>query len=416
MTTIDVPSTNNWRERFGGAMMGSLASPLAMLVRGEGAHVWDVDGKRYLDFLAGIAVNALGHAHPALVDAVSRQVATLAHVSNYFATPPQLELAERLRRITGAGDAGRVFFSNSGAEAIEAAIKLARLNRGDGRRTRILSLVNSFHGRTMGSLSLTGKAALREAFEPLLPGVEHIDTTLEALEAAMDDRVAALFVEPIKGEAGVLDLPEGYLKRARELATEHGALLILDEIQTGVGRTGTWFAFQQHGIVPDALVLAKGIAGGVPIGALVTFGWASDLFQPGQHGSTFGGNPLATAAGNAVLGEIERAGLIDNAAHLGSRLREIVEAIGSPLITEIRGQGALVGLGLSEPIATELAAAAFANGLIINAPNDSSIRIAPPLIIGQAELEEFRDLFTKALETPSLETPSPEAPTLKDQS
>ncbi len=387
----------NWRERFGEAMMGSLAPPIAMLERGQGAHVWDVDGNRYLDFLAGIAVNALGHAHPVLVDAVSAQVATLAHVSNYFASAPQLELAERLRRITGAGDAGRVFFANSGTEAIEAAIKLARLNRGDGRRRRILSLINSFHGRTMGSLSLTGKTALREAFEPLLPGVEHIDTTVAALEAAMDDTVAAIFIEPIKGEAGVLDLPDGFLKRARELATEHGALLILDEIQTGVGRTGTWFAFQHSGIVPDALALAKGIAGGVPIGALVTFGAASDLFQPGQHGSTFGGNPLATAAGNAVLGEIERAGLIENAASIGLRLRAIVESIGSPLITEIRGQGALVGLGLARPIAAEIAAAAFANGLIINAPNDSSIRLAPPLIIGEAELEEFREKFATTL-------------------
>ena len=390
--------TDNWRERFGDAMMGTFAPPLAMLERGEGAHVWDVEGNRYLDFLAGIAVNALGHAHPVLVDAVSRQVATLAHVSNYFASPPQLELAERLRRITGAGDGGRVFFANSGAEAIEAAIKLARLNRGDGRRTRILSLINSFHGRTMGSLSLTGKTALREAFEPLLPGVEHIDTTVAALEAAMDDSVAAIFIEPIKGEAGVLDLPDGFLRRARELATKHGALLILDEIQTGVGRTGTWFAFQQTDVVPDALVLAKGIAGGVPIGALVTFGAASELFKPGQHGSTFGGNPLATAAGNAVLGEIERAGLIENATVIGAKLRALVEAIDSPLITEVRGQGALVGLGLSQPVAGALSAAAFANGLIINAPNDSTIRIAPPLIIGDAELEEFRQKFTIALQ------------------
>ena len=395
---------DNWRERFGDAMMGTFAPPLAMLERGEGAHVWDVEGNRYLDFLAGIAVNALGHAHPVLVNAVSRQVATLAHVSNYFASPPQLELAERLRRITGAGDTGRVFFANSGAEAIEAAIKLARLNRGDGRRTRILSLINSFHGRTMGSLSLTGKTALREAFEPLLPGVEHIDTTVAALEAAMDDSVAAIFIEPIKGEAGVLDLPDGFLRRARELATKNGALLILDEIQTGVGRTGTWFAFQQTDVVPDALVLAKGIAGGVPIGALVTFGAASELFQPGQHGSTFGGNPLATAAGNAVLGEIERAGLIENATVIGAKLRALIEAIDSPLITEVRGQGALVGLGLSQPVAGALSAAAFANGLIINAPNDSTIRIAPPLIIGDAELEEFRQKFIIALQALTLDS------------
>jgi acetylornithine/N-succinyldiaminopimelate aminotransferase len=390
--------TDGWRERHGAAMMGVFGAPLAMIVRGEGCYVWDADGKRYLDFLAGIAVNALGHGHPALVDAVSKQIATVAHVSNYFATPPQLELAERLRRITGAGERGRVFFGNSGAEAMEAAVKLARLNRGDGSRTRILSLVNSFHGRTMGALSLTGKKALREPFEPLLPGVEHIESTLEALEAAMDDRVAALFVEPIKGEAGVIDLPDGFLERARELTSQHGALLILDEIQTGVGRTGTWFAFQKHDIVPDALAVAKGIAGGVPIGALITFGAASDLFAAGHHGSTFGGNPLATAAGNAVLGEIERAGLIDSAMARGRQLRDIVAALDSPLITEIRGDGLLIGLGLARPIANDLARAAFELGLIVNAPNESSIRIAPPLIVGDAELAEFSELFGKALE------------------
>lgn len=397
MTDSIEHATDNWKERFGVALMGSLATPQVMLDRGEGAYVWDIDGNRYLDFLAGIAVNALGHSHPALVSAVSEQVAKLAHVSNYFASQPQLELAERLCRITGAGEEGRVFFGNSGAEAIEAAIKLARLNRGDGRRTRILSLVNSFHGRTMGSLSLTGKPALREAFEPLLPGIEHIETSIEALEAAMDDTVAALFVEPIKGEAGVIDLPDGYLARARELTEQYGALLILDEIQTGIGRTGTWFAFQQHGIVPDAVALAKGIAGGVPIGALVTFGWASTLFQPGQHGSTFGGNPLATAAGNAVLGEIERSGLIANAASLGEKLRTIIIGLDSPLVAEVRGEGALVGIGLTEPVASELAGEAFSRGLIINAPNATSIRIAPPLIIGDAELAEFARIFTEAL-------------------
>ncbi len=394
---------SSWQSRFEDSMMGAIAPPLAMLVRGEGAHVWDSEGRRYLDFLAGIAVNALGHAHPVLVNAVSRQINTLAHVSNYFATPPQLELAERLCRITGAGEAGRVFFVNSGTEAIEAAIKLARLNRGDGRRTRIISLINSFHGRTMGALSLTGKSAMREPFEPLIPSVEHIDSTLEALEAAMDDTVQAIFIEPIKGEAGVLDLPEGFLVRARELATKFGALLILDEIQTGVGRTGTWFAFQQHDILPDALALAKGIAGGVPIGALVTFGPASELFQRGQHGSTFGGNPLATAAGNAVLGEIEAAGLIENAAVIGAALRAVILGLGSPLITEVRGQGALVGIGLSRPIANELAAAALAEGLIINAPNASTLRLAPPLIIGNSEIEEFRTIFARALAAQAIE-------------
>jgi len=386
-----------WQRRFGDSLMGSLSTPKVMLSHGEGCQVFDVDGKRYLDFLAGIAVNALGHAHPVLVEALSRQAASIIHVSNYFATEPQLELAERLKRITGAGDAGRVFFGNSGAEANEAAFKLARLNRGDGSKTRILALQSSFHGRTMGSLALTGKPALREPFEPMVPGVEHIDTTVEALEAAFDDHVAAIFIEPIKGEAGVLDLPEGFLERARELSTRHGALLILDEIQTGVGRTGSWFAFQQFDVVPDAITIAKGIAGGVPIGALVTFGAASALFEAGQHGTTFGGNPLATAAADAVLREIEDSGLIVNAVVQGDRLRAALTALDSPLIGEIRGRGLLIGLGLTQPVAAQLAAAALDAGLIINAPNDSSIRLAPPLIVGDAEVDEFVALFASVL-------------------
>ena len=386
-----------WQGRFTDAMMGSVALPQRMLERGDGCWVWDVDGKRYLDFLAGIAVNSLGHAHPALVDAVTRQIGTLAHVSNYFASPPQLALAEKLREITGAGERGRVYFANSGAEAIEAAVKLARLNNRGGRR-RILTLVNSFHGRTMGSLSLTGKPALRQDFEPLLPFVDHIDTTIEALENAMGDDVAALVLEPIKGEAGVVDLPAGYLKRARELTSEHGALLIVDEIQTGIGRTGKWFAYQHEGVIPDAVATAKGLAGGVPIGALITFGGTSDLFRPGQHGSTFGGNPLATAAGLAVLTEIEASGLVENAARRGAELREIILGLRSPLVTEVRGQGLLIGVGLAEPVASDVVASALQLGLIINAPNDTSIRLAPPLIIGDAEVAEFRTLFTRALE------------------
>ncbi|MGV8881957.1 MAG: acetylornithine transaminase [Rhodoglobus sp.] len=384
---------SDWKTDFTQRMMKSTSLPLAELVRGEGCRVWDSEDNEHLDFLGGIAVNALGHAHPAFVKAVSEQVATIAHVSNYFASPPQLELAERLLRLTGAGDTGRVFFANSGAEAIEAAIKLARRTG----RPRILSLKDSFHGRTMGSLSLTGKAALREPFEPLVPNVEHLDSTIEALEAALGTDVAALVVEPIKGEAGVIPLPDGYLEAARELTTKHGVLLILDEIQTGAGRTGSWFAFQQHGIVPDAIVLAKGIGGGVPIGALVTFGAASDLLTAGQHGTTFGGNPLATAASNAVLAEIERAGLVENAATRGQQLRAAISAIDSPLVTEVRGAGLLIGIGLSEPIAQTVVGNAMALGLIINAPNPTSIRIAPPLIIGDAEISEFATKFTQAL-------------------
>ena len=398
MTTTTSEPVDGWRDRFATAMMGSSPAPLTMLDHGQGCYVWDVDGKKYLDFLAGIAVNSLGHAHPVLVDAVTRQAASIAHVSNYFATAPQIELAERLRRLSGAGDRGRVYFGNSGAEAIEAAIKLARRNGAD---KTIVALKNSFHGRTMGSLSLTGKPALREPFEPALPGIVHIDSTIEALEATIDGSVSALVVEPIKGEAGVIDLPEGYLRRARELTEQHGVLLILDEIQTGAGRTGSWFAFQQHGIVPDAIAVAKGIGGGVPIGALVTFGRASDLFLVGQHGSTFGGNPLATAAANAVLGEIERAGLVENAARRGDELRRAITAIGSPLVAEIRGAGLLLGVGLTEPVANAVSARALDLGLIINAPNDTSIRLAPPLIVGDTEIAEFISLFTSALEASS---------------
>jgi len=391
----------NWEERFGASMMRTLAPPLAVLVRGYGCWVWDDKGNRYLDFLAGIAVNSLGHAHPAVVAAVSEQVGTLAHVSNYFATPPEIELAERLKQITGAGDPGRVFFCNSGAEANEAAFKLARRNRqnarGDGSRTRILALHNSFHGRTMGSMALTGKPQMREPFEPMPGGVEHIDSTIEALERELDETVAALFVEPVKGEAGVVDLPDGYLERARDLCTRHGVLLIIDEVQTGIGRTGAWFAYQHYGILPDAVTIAKGLGGGVPIGALVTFGAASELLTRGQHGSTFGGNPLVTATANAVLDAIEEENLIANATARGEQLREIIARLHSPLITEVRGRGLLLGIGLAEPVALALSAAALEAGLIINAANESSIRLAPPLIVGDGELEEFERRLAQAL-------------------
>ena len=386
-------TTTAWVDEYTNAMMKSAPTPGALLTHGEGCYVWDVDGKKYLDFLAGIAVNSLGHAHPVLVEAVSAQVASLVHISNLFASPQQIGLAQSLTRITGAGEQGRVFFGNSGAEAIEAAIKLARRNKQHGT---ILALENSFHGRTTGSVSLTGKPALREDFEPLLPQVAHITSTIEALEAAMTDDIAALVVEPIKGEAGVIPLPEGYLQRARELCTQFGALLIIDEIQTGAGRTGTWFAYQQAGIVPDAVAIAKGIGGGVPIGALVTFGAASDLFTKGQHGSTFGGNPLATGAAVAVIGEIERVGLIENAAARGPQSRAAVE--GLPLVESTRGAGLLIGIVLSKPAASEVAATALQLGLIVNAANDSTLRIAPPLIIGDAEITEFVSLLTQALE------------------
>ncbi|WP_349427096.1 acetylornithine transaminase [Microbacterium sp. LWS13-1.2] len=387
-----------WQDDAGRDLVRSFGARMQMFVRGEGSYLWDADGKRYLDFLAGIAVDSLGHAHPVFVDAIATQAATLAHVSNYFATPPQLALAATLKRLAGTGDDGRVYFGNSGAEANEAAFKLARLH-GGAERPRILALNDAFHGRTMGTLALTGKPYMQEPFLPMTPGVEFIDSTVEALEAAIDDRVAALFVEPVKGEAGVLPLPEGYLAAAREITERHGALLIIDEIQTGAGRTGEWFAFQHEGITPDAITVAKGIGGGFPIGALITFGSASELFYPGTHGSTFGGNALGTAVAGAVLGEIERADLVRNAAERGAQLQQAIEGIDSALIDGCRGTGLLIGVGLRHPVAKALVAAAQEHGLVINAPNDETIRLVPALTIGDVEIDEFVELFTASLRT-----------------
>ena len=393
----------HWQDDAARDLVHNVSDRYALFVRGEGSSLWDADGKRYLDFLAGIAVTSLGHAHPVFVDAVATQAATLAHVSNFFATPPQLALAAQLKRLAGTGPAGRVYFGNSGAEANEAAFKLARLHGaakdGGAGRPRILALKDAFHGRTMGTLALTGKPYMQAPFVPMVPGVEFIDSTVEALEEAIDDRVAALFVEPIKGEAGVIPLPDGFLAAARELTSRHGALLIVDEIQTGAGRTGAWFAFQHEGITPDAITVAKGIGGGFPIGALITFGAASELFYPGTHGSTFGGNALATAVSTAVLGEIERAGLVENATVRGDQLREAIDAIGSSLVDGCRGRGLLIGVSLRHPVAGAVVAAAQQHGLIVNAANDATVRIAPALTIGDVEIDEFIDLFTRALRT-----------------
>lgn len=392
----------SWQHAAGRDLTRNASDRYALFVRGEGAHLWDEGGTRYLDFLGGIAVVSLGHAHPVFVEAVANQAATLAHVSNYFATPPQLELAALLKRLAGTGEPGRVYFGNSGAEANEAAFKLARLHgaasRNGGReRPRILALENAFHGRTMGTLALTGKPAMQQPFLPMTPGVEFIDSTVEALERAIDERVAALFVEPIKGEAGVVDLPAGYLSAARELTRRHGALLVVDEIQTGAGRTGAWFAFQHEGIVPDAITVAKGIGNGFPIGALITFGEASGLFYPGTHGSTFGGNALATAVARAVLGEIEKSGLVEAAVGRGAQVRAAIDRIGSGLVEGTRGRGLLIGIALRHPVAAQVVSAAQEHGLIVNAAGESTIRIAPPLTIGDVEIDEFEELFGRAL-------------------
>jgi acetylornithine/N-succinyldiaminopimelate aminotransferase len=384
----------------------SLGGRLALLVRGEGSAVWDADGNRYLDFLGGIAVNSLGHAHPVFVEAVSRQAATLAHISNYFASPAQLELAARLKRLAGTGERGRVFLANSGGEANEMAIKLSRLHGNRSGRSTILVVEGAFHGRTMGALSLTPKAAYRDPFQPVLPGVRTVQRSIESLEQAFDDTVAAIVVEPIQGEAGVVELAEGFLRRARELTTQHDALLILDEVQTGAGRTGEWFAFQREGIVPDAVTTAKSIAAGFPLGALITFGDASDLFYPGTHNSTFGGNPLGSAVANAVLGYIEEEGLLHNVLARGAQLRSGVEEL--PLVTDTRGAGLLIGITLAAPVAGAVREAAQERGLIVNAPTDDVIRIAPAYTIGDAEVAEFLDLFGAALAAVAASLPTPE--------
>ena len=399
--------TDALRERFARVAMRSAPSPMAVLDHGRGALVRDVDGNEYLDFLSGIAVNSLGHAHPVVVEAIAAQAARAVHVSNYFTTRPAVEFAERLVRLTGFGDTGRVYPANSGAEAIEAAVKLARRTG----RPRILAFEGGFHGRTMGALAVTGKSALREPFEPMLPGIEHLPTELDALAAALGPDVAAVILEPIKGEAGVVPLPDGFLAEVRRLTREHGALLIVDEIQTGAGRTGEWFAFQRElaDDLPDAIVVAKGIGGGVPIGALVTHGAASELFTLGQHGSTFGGNPLSTAVAGAVLAEIERADLVGNAARRGEQLRQGILSLDSPLIAEVRGRGLLLGIGLTAPIAHRVVAEALDRGLIINAATDESVRLAPPLIIGDAEIARFLDLFAASLRAAHEAVDTPEA-------
>ena len=374
-------------DRYEHSLMGVFGRPKAVLTRGEGSYVWDADGKRYLDLLAGIAVNSLGHGHPAVVDAISKQAASLIHVSNFFASPPQIELAERLLAVAGAPDGSAVFFANSRTEAVEAAIKLSRRTG----RTELIAAEGSFHGRSTGALALTHKHAYREPFAPLIASVTHIPLNDEsALRAAVTANVAAVFLEPIQGEAGVVAADPAYLQLARELTTATGALLILDEVQTGVGRTGTWFAFQHAGVVPDAITVAKGLAGGVPIGALVTFGpEVSGLLTPGQHGSTFGGNPLAAAAGLAVLDTIEKDGLLAHVTSVGNRLSDSVAALGHPLISGVRGAGLLRAIVLSADVASVVAERALEAGFIINAPAPNALRLAPPLVVTDAQIDSF---------------------------
>lgn len=367
-----------WTERYRGAVMNTFGDPQRVLVRGEGSHVWDADGNRYLDLLGGIAVNVLGHGHPAIVEAVTSQLQSLGHVSNFFATAPQIELAERLVELLG-GD-GRVFFANSGTEANEAAFKATRRTG----RTTIVAAQGSFHGRTMGALALTSKAAYREPFEPLPGDVRWVPYgDAAALEAAVDETVAAVILEPIQGEAGVLVPADDYLAAARRITTEHGALLWLDEVQTGVGRTGDWFGHTPSGVRPDLVTLAKGLGGGIPIGACVALGEAGSLLGPGNHGTTFGGNPVATAAGLAVLRTIESEDLLSAAKARGDQLADGLAA--HPRVEAVTGRGLLRGVVLTEPRAAEVQSAALDAGLIVNAPTPDRLRLAPPLVLTEDE-------------------------------
>ncbi len=383
----------NVLERWDAAVMGTYGTPPLTLVRGAGATVWDDEGRSYVDLVAGIAVNVLGHAHPAVVEAVSRQVATLGHVSNLYAHPTVVALAERLLGLLGRD--GRVFFCNSGAEANEAAFKLARRTG----RPHVVAATGSFHGRTMGALALTGQPAKREPFLPLPGEVSFVPYgDVAALRQAVTSRTAAVVLEPVLGEGGVVPAPEGYLAAARAVSAEHGALLVLDEVQTGIGRTGAWFAFQAAGIDPDVVTLAKGLGGGLPLGACVAFGPAAGLLGPGQHGTTFGGNPISCAAGLAVLETVARDDLAGRAKDLGNRLTGALEALGHPLIREVRGTGLMLAVVLAGPVAKAAENALREAGYLVNAVASDVLRLVPPLVLTDEQADGFIAAVPAALD------------------
>ncbi|UNO39065.1 acetylornithine transaminase [Streptomyces sp. MST-110588] len=378
------PANSGLTRRWQGAMMDNFGTPRLALVRGEGVKVWDADGREYLDFLGGIAVNALGHAHPAVVRAVSDQIATLGHVSNLFVSEPTVALAERLLALTGRS--GRVYFSNSGAEANEAAFKIGRLT---GRR-HMVSATGGFHGRTMGALALTGQPAKQGPFRPLPGDVEHVPYgDAEALRAAVTTDTALVVLEPVQGENGVVLPPPDYLRAAREITRATGTLLVLDEIQTGIGRTGHWLASQAQGVDADVVTLAKGLGGGLPIGATLAFGPAAELLTPGAHGSTFSGNPVVCAGALAVLDTIAADGLLDHVKRVGERLRGGIEALGHRLVGQVRGAGLLLGIVLTEPLAPQAQQAAQDAGLLVNAVAPDVLRLAPPLIVSDEDADTF---------------------------
>jgi acetylornithine/N-succinyldiaminopimelate aminotransferase len=375
----------SYQERYAASLMNTFGPPKLVLTRGEGAHVWDADGKEYVDLLGGIAVNALGHGHPALVEAVTAQLRTLGHISNFFTSAPQVELAEQLLELLGVGAGnGKVFFTNSGTEANEAAFKLTRRTG----RTHVVVAEGSFHGRTMGALALTSKAAYRTPFEPLPGEVTFVPYgDADALAAAVTDATAAVLLEPIQGEAGVVVPPEGYLAAARAVADQHGALLWLDEVQTGMGRVGRWFAFATSGVTPDVVTVAKGLGGGFPIGACIGLGDAGTLLEPGNHGTTFGGNPVACAAALAVIATIRAEDLLDHVTMIGQKLRDGISA--DPRVVEVRGEGLLIGLDLAVEGSAAVVAAAQRAGFILNNPTPDRIRLAPPLVLTEDDASAF---------------------------
>jgi acetylornithine/N-succinyldiaminopimelate aminotransferase len=382
-----VTATEELQGRYAAAVMMTFGMPRVALARGDGCVVWDVDGNAYLDLVAGIAVSALGHAHPAIVQAVTDQAGRLAHTSNLYLHEQQVELAERLIGLLGVE--GRVFFANSGAEANEAAIKLARRKQGPGRPV-FVATENSFHGRTMGALSLTGKSSIRDPFGPFGLEVRFVPYgDSAALRDAVGSDCAAVFLEPCQGEAGVVPAPEGYLGDARAACDEAGALLVVDEIQSGIGRTGAWYAHQREGIVPDVVTLAKGLGGGLPIGACIGIGDCGSALGKGDHGSTFAGNPIACAAALAVLDTIERDGLLANATDVGNRIAAGVEATGHPLVTGVRGTGLWRAITLAAPAAAAVEAAARRAGFLVNAVQPDAIRLAPPLILTAGQADSF---------------------------
>ncbi len=377
-------ATGEVLQRWSAVMMNNYGTPPVALAGGEGAVVTDADGKSYLDLLGGIAVNILGHRHPAIIEAVTAQLNTLGHTSNLYATEPGIALAEALVDRLGAD--ARVFFCNSGTEANEVAFKLSRLTG----RTKLVAAQNAFHGRTMGSLALTGQPTKQAPFEPLPGYVTHVPYgNIDALEQAVDGDTAAVFLEPIMGEGGVVVPPAGYLAAAREITARHGALLVLDEVQTGVGRTGTFFAHQHDGITPDIVTLAKGLGGGLPIGACLAIGPAADLMAPGLHGSTFGGNPVCAAAALAVLRVLDADDLVERADVLGKTLSHGIESLGHPLVDHVRGRGLLRGVVLTAPHGKHVETAAREAGFLVNAAAPEVIRLAPPLIITEAQIEGF---------------------------